>query len=99
MRIYGSIQSNSVLAEPFLVTTNKSYVSKSTGRTEAGVLADKVIVAKNLRGTTGTLQHDTHFSVAMKLLSLLFGAAKHFVANSRTGESNTANETKYLSIQ
>ena len=74
-RISGSIQSNSVLTEPSLVATNESYFSKSTGRTEANILADKVIVPKNLRGTPGARQYDTHFSGATKALSLLFGAA------------------------
>ena len=41
--ISGLIQSDSVLDYPLLVATNKSYVRKLTGRTEANFLADKVI--------------------------------------------------------
>ena len=88
-----------MLDDPFLVATNESYFSKSNERTEAEVLDDIVIVPKNLWGRPGTLQHDTQCSGATKALSLLFGSAKYFVANSWTGESDTANETKYVSIQ
>ena len=57
--ISASIQANSVISEPSLVATNKSFFSKPTGRTEANVLAHKVIVPKNLRGTAGTHEHET----------------------------------------
>ena len=40
-----------------------------------------------------------HLSGATKALYLLFGSANMFVANSRTGEYDTANEKKYASIQ
>ena len=62
-------------------------------------MTDKVIVPNNLRGTSGTRQHDTHFSGATKALSSLFRAAICFVADGRTGEYDTAKETKYASIQ
>ena len=78
MRISGSIQADSVLAEPLLVTTNESYFSKSTRRTDANVLAEKGIVPNNLQGTPGMRQHDTQFYGATKEFSLLFGLAKHF---------------------
>ena len=76
MRISGSIKANSVLAEPSLVATNKSNFSNSTGRTKTHILADKVIVTKNLRGTQGTSQHETLFSGMIKTFSLLFGSEK-----------------------
>ena len=98
MRISGSIQENSVLADPLLVATNKSYFSKSTGSTEINFWADKVISPKNLQGTPGTRQHGTHLSGSTKAFILLFVAAIFF-ANSQTGESNTKNETKNMSIQ
>ena len=41
MTIYGLIQTNSVLAEPYLVAIIESYFSKSTGRTDTNILADK----------------------------------------------------------
>ena len=75
MIISGSIQAKIVISEPSLVATNNSYFSKSTGRTEAGFLSDKIIVPKNLQVTSGVRQHDTHFSGATKSLSLLFGSA------------------------
>ena len=40
-----------------------------------------------------------HLSGATKALYLLFGSANMFVANSGTGEYDTANEKKYASIQ
>ena len=63
---------DSVIAEPSLVATIKSYFSKSTGRNEADVLADKVIYPNNLWGKPGKRQHDTHFSGATKEFSLMF---------------------------
>ena len=74
MIIYKSIQGNIVLTESSLVATNKSYCSMLNGRTEADILADKVIVPKNLWSTSGTLQRYTHFSGATKAFYLLFGA-------------------------
>ena len=44
----------------------ESYFSKSTGRTETNILSDKFIVLNNLRGKSGTNQHDTHFSGVAK---------------------------------
>ena len=38
MIIYGLNQDNSVIAEPFMVTTIELYFSKSTGRTETNIL-------------------------------------------------------------
>ena len=99
MRISRSIQGNSVLAETSPVVTTKSYFSKLTGSTESDVLADKVIFSKNIWSTPGTRQHVTHFSGATKVLSFLFEAEKYFVANSQTGESDTVNETEYVSIR
>ena len=64
MSIPETIQANSVLDEPSMVATNKSYFSKLTGRNDANILADKVIVTKNLQETSGTHQHGTHFSGA-----------------------------------
>ena len=61
-----------MISDLLLVLTNKSYFSRFTGRTEADVLADKVIVPKNIRGTSGMCQHDTHFSGATKAFSLIF---------------------------
>ena len=72
MRIYGSIQGNSVLIDPLLVATNESYFIKSTGRTEANVLDDKVIVSKNIRVTPGTHENYSHFYGATKALSSIF---------------------------
>ena len=69
MRIYGSIQGNSVLIDPLLVATNESYFIKSTGRTEANFLDDKVIVSKNIRVTPGTHENYSHFYGATKALS------------------------------
>ena len=54
-----SIQANSLIAEPSLVATKMSFFSNPNGRTKANVLADKVIVFKNLRGTAGTHKHGT----------------------------------------
>ena len=62
-------------------------------------MADNTIFPKNLWGTPGALQHDTHFSGATKALYFLFEAVKHAFVNSFTGESDTANKTKYVSIQ
>ena len=59
MSLSGSIQANSILSDPFLVATNELYFRKLTGRTEAHVLAEKVVVPKNLQITQGTRQHDT----------------------------------------
>ena len=87
-----------MLADPYLVTTNESYFSKSTGRNKTGVLAVKFIVPKNLWGTSGTCKHGKHLSGATNEFSLLFGAVKHCFANDRTDESKTVNETKYASI-
>ena len=70
-----------------------------TGRNEAGVLDDKVIVTKNIQVTFRTRQHDTQFYGATKALSLVFGAANHSFANSWTGEYDTASEKKYASVQ
>ena len=99
MRVYGSIEVKRVLADPFLVTINELYFSKSTGRTKTNLLADKFIVPKNLRGTLGMHQHDTQVSGATKALYLMFGAEKTLVAGSQTGEPGTAHMTKYVSIQ
>ena len=99
MRISGSIQAEIVIAEPSLVLTNGSYLSKSTGRNESEFLADKIIVPKYLWGTPGMRQHDTQFSGATKVLSFMFGSEKYFVADSWTDEYGTANETKYAPIQ
>ena len=99
MSISGSIHGDSVVSEPSLVATNKSYFSKSNRRTESDVLTDKFIVPNNLWGAPGTCQHDTHFSGATNSFHLLFVASKRFVDDSRTGESDTANEMKYVSIQ
>ena len=99
MIISGSIQANSVLAETSLVSTIDSYFVESTGRTESNIFSDKFIVLKNIRGTPGTCQHDTYFSGAAKVFSLLFASAKHYVAGSHTGESEITNKTKYVSIQ
>ena len=68
MIISGLIQANRILADPLLVATNESYFRKSTWRTEADVLADKVIIPNNIHGTIGTHQHNMHF----------FGATKAF---------------------
>ena len=78
MIIYGSIQTNSVIAKPLLVATNELYFSKSTGRTEADVLADKVIPPKNLWGTPGTRQHDMHIYGGTNALYFLFMAIFSF---------------------
>ena len=72
MRIYRSIQGYSMLADPFLVATNKSYFSKLAERTEADILAEKVITPKDIQVTPGTHQHDTLLSGATKELSALF---------------------------
>ena len=90
MSISGSINSYSLIPEPYLVTTNESYFSKSTGRTEASVLDYKVIAPKNIWGIPGARQHDTHFSGATKDF-FLFGPEKHFVANIWTGEYDTVH--------
>ena len=63
-----------MISELYLVETNKSYFSKSTGRNEANILAGKVVIPKNIRGIPGTGQHDTHFSGNTKALYLLFGS-------------------------
>ena len=91
MSISRLIQAKSVIAEPFLVVTNELHFSKSTGRTEAGVLSDKVIVPKNIQGTPGTGQHDTHFSGMTKVVFSVWGS-KFYFSNSRTGESDPENE-------
>ena len=62
-------------------------------------MSEKVIDPKNLRGTPVIRQRDTYFSGATKEFSFVFGAAKTFVGNSHTGESDTENETKYVYIQ
>ena len=72
MKISGSIQGNIVLIDPLLVATNESYFIKSTGRTEANVLDDKVIVSKNIRVTPGTHENYSHFYGATKALSSIF---------------------------
>ena len=82
-----------------MVATIELYFSKLTGTTEANILDDKFIFLNNLRGKSGTTQHDTHFFSTAKLFSLLFGSAKYSVAVSQTGESDTTNKTKYASIQ
>ena len=99
MIISGNIQYDRVLPELLLVATNESYFSKLTGRTEADVLADKVIVSNNLKGTPGMRQHNKDFSGATKALYLLLGSEKVFIDNSRTGGSETANETEYTYIK
>ena len=99
MRISGLIQAGSVLSDPLLAATNESYFCKLNGRIEARILTNKVILPRNIRGTPRKSKHDTHFSGVTKALSSLFGPSKHFVANSRTGESDIENETKYASIQ
>ena len=76
MRISGSVQANSMFAKPLMVTTIKSYFTKSTRRTESNFFSDKFIVLKNILGIPGTLQHDTHFSGAAKVISLLFESGK-----------------------
>ena len=63
------------------------------------MLDNKFIVLNNLRGKPGITQHDTQFSSAAKVFSLLFGSAKYSIAGSQTGEYDTANNTKYTSIQ
>ena len=83
MRIYGSIKSKIVLANPFLVTTNELYFSKSTWRTEANFLADKFIFPKNLRGTPGMHQYYKKLSGAAKALYLMFRARKNFFPTVR----------------
>ena len=88
-----------MLADSSLGATNKLYFSKLTGRTDANVLANKFIVPKNLQGIPGSRQHDTYFYYEIKELHLIFGGEIIFVSNSQTGESNTANETEYESIQ
>ena len=75
MSISGTVQSNSLLAEPYLFATNKLYFSKPAGRTEADVLVDTVIVPKNIWGAPGTHQHDTQLSGSTNSLPLLFGSA------------------------
>ena len=87
-----------MLADPSLVATNKFYFIKSTGRTKDNLLDDKVAVPNNLWGTPGTYQRDTHLYGSTKALSLVFWESKHFVSNSWTGESDTANKIKYVSI-
>ena len=87
-----------MLADPLLVATNELYFSKSTGRTNANVFTDKVIVPNNIRGIPWTRQHETHFYGATKELSLMFWESKFFVTDSRTGESDAANKKKYASI-
>ena len=67
MSIYGLNQDNSVIVEPLMFATIELYFSKSTGRTETNILADKFIVLNNLRGKSGMTQHDTHFSGAAKV--------------------------------
>ena len=89
MRIYRSIQTNSVLSEPFLVATNELYFSKLTGRTEANFLADNVIFPKNIWGTPRTCQLDMHISGGTKALSFLFVAAKYFFPDICTDKSAT----------
>ena len=83
MIISGLIKSDIVIADPSLVTTNELYLSKSTGRTEAGVLADKVIFPKKLWGTPGTHQYDTHLCGETKALYLIFGAAEKKIPTVR----------------
>ena len=78
-----------MLADPSLVATNESYFRKSTGRTEAKILTEKIIAPKNLRGTSVTCRHENHLFGVTKAFSLLFGSAKCFVADSWTGESDT----------
>ena len=85
-------QAYSVLTDPLLVATDELYFSKSTGRNEADVLADKVIVPNNLRGTPGKRQHEKHFSGATKELSLLFVAA--FVLFPSVGLVNLTPQTR-----
>ena len=87
-----------MLADTLLVATNKFYFSKSTGRTKANVLTEKVIFPNNIWGTPGTLQHDTNFYGVTKELSLMFWESNFFFSGIRTGESDTANETKYAFI-
>ena len=88
-----------MLADTSLVATNKSYFSKLTGMTEANILAEKFILPKNIWGPPETSQNYTHFSGTTNALSSLFGSVNVFVADSRTGEFNTANDAKYVSIQ
>ena len=59
-----------------MFATIELYFSKSTGRTETNILADKFIVLINLRGKSGTTQHDTHFYGASKVFFFLFGSTK-----------------------
>ena len=79
METFESIQADNVITEPSLVATNEPYFIKSTGRTEADVLADKFISHNNLWDKSGMCQRDTHFSSATKALYLLFGEVKYFL--------------------
>ena len=99
MSIYGLNQDNSVIVEPLMFATIELYFSKSTGRTEINILTYRFIVLNNLRGKSGTTQHDMHFSGASKVFSFRFGSIKNYVAVSQTGEYDTTNKTKYASIQ
>ena len=48
MIISGSIQANSMLAEPFMVKISESYFSNSTGRNEADAFSEKVFLPNNI---------------------------------------------------
>ena len=67
-----------MIDEPALVATNESYFSKSTGRTEAILLDDKVIFPNNILNTPSTRQNDTYLYGATKALSFLFGVEIHY---------------------
>ena len=98
MRISRSIQANSGLSEPYMVSINKLYFSKSTGINEAKVLSNRVIVPKNIQVTPGTRKNYTHFYCDTKELSFMLVAENCF-AKSWTGQYDTKNKTNYAYIQ
>jgi len=79
--------------------TNESLFSKASPRTDDEIAANKVVVPKGRRGEPGSDTKRKNYLAATAALASRFGAMKHLVANSQTGESDTANESKYASIQ
>ena len=84
---------------PFSIATNVAYFSKTNARSNADILADMVIVPKIYRGAPGSREFNYNYYGATKAIIPLLGAAKHFVADSQTGEPDTANESKNASLQ
>ena len=81
-------------------TTTKllEYFSDLTAVAEETFEKNKVVIAKENRGAQGSKEYSRSYQLITDAMETKFGAAKHFIANSRDGESDSGN-TKYKNIQ